>query len=62
MGNANGQEADPMVDGVLPWLDQDIQENPHKLRPVTQPMLNRIDGLVGEVEVDMSVPLSPADE
>lgn len=50
-------EHDPILDGFLTLLENDIQSNPQRLNAVTPELVSCIEGLVGEVEVDLDAPI-----
>lgn len=53
-------EPDPIPDGFLTVLENDIQSNPQRLKAVTPELISRIDDLVGGVKVDLDAPIQGA--
>ncbi len=56
------EEADPALGAFLGFLAQDITEHPERLRSVDSGLVQRIQSLVGGVEVDLDAALSAEDE
>lgn len=56
-----GEEADPALGAFLAFLARDIMEHPERLQAVDAALVQRIQSLVGGVEVDLDTPL-PADD
>lgn len=52
----------PMVPIFLRFLGIDIEQNPHRLQPVTTDLLARINDLVGDEDIDLDAPLLPEDD
>lgn len=50
-------EHDPILDGFLTLLENDIQTTPQRLKAVTPELVARIEGLVGEVKIDLDAPI-----
>jgi len=55
-------EDDPALGGFLDLLEADIAANPDKLAAFSGGLRDRMQALVGDVEVDLDAPLSPNDE
>ena len=55
-------EEDPVVDKLLEFLEADMLQKPERLQALDSGLLNQLDALVGQVEVDLEVPLSADDE
>ena len=53
---------DPMLGEFLTCLERDIREHPERLQPIDKALQQRIDDLVGGIEVDLDAPLSASDE
>jgi antitoxin PrlF len=53
---------DPALGAFLGFLAQDITEHPERLRSVDSGLVQRIQSLVGGVEVDLDTALSADDE
>lgn len=56
------QEADPALGAFLRFLARDITEHPEHLQAMDAGLMQRIQSLVGGVEVDLDAPLSADDE
>lgn len=56
-----GEEADPVLGAFLAFLARDIMEHPERLQAVDAALMQRIQSLIGGVEVDLDAPL-PADD
>lgn len=44
------------------FLNLDIEQNPYRLKPITENLLGRIDDLVGDEDIDLDAPLLPEDD
>ncbi|MDJ0573124.1 MAG: type II toxin-antitoxin system PrlF family antitoxin [Pleurocapsa sp. MO_192.B19] len=55
-------EDDPILGSFLDFLAQDMEQNPQHLQPITSQTLDRIQSLVGDVDIDLDAPLSNEDE
>ncbi|MGE0119164.1 MAG: type II toxin-antitoxin system PrlF family antitoxin [Dongiaceae bacterium] len=53
---------DPVLDKFLKFLARDIAAGAGSVRPITPELVNRMNALVGDVEVDLDAPLPPDDE
>lgn len=53
---------DPVLGEFLAFLSRDIEARPDRLRAFDGILRERIQALVGHVEVDLDKPLSPDDE
>ena len=63
MTRASTDEADdPLIGQFLDFLSRDIASHPHRLRSVDAALLQRIQSLVGDVDIDLDSPLSADDE
>lgn len=56
------EEADPALGAFLGFLARNMAEHPERLQAVDTGLAQRIQALVGSVEVDLEAPLSAADE
>jgi antitoxin PrlF len=56
------QQADPALGAFLGFLARDITEHPERLQAVDTGLVQRIQSLVGGVDVDLNAPLSADDE
>ncbi len=59
---APGDSDDPVLMPFLGFLARDMAEHPERLQAVDAGLAQRIQALVGSVEVDLEAPLSAADE
>lgn len=60
---ASPEEAeDPVLGEFLAFLSREIEANPDRLRAFDGSLRDRIQALVGRVDVDLDQPLSPDDE
>jgi len=59
---AAGEDDDPALAPFLGFLARDISEHPERLQAVDADFAQRIQALVGGVEVDLDAPLSADDE
>ena len=59
---AHEAESDPALDAFLGFLQADVAAHPERLRAFDGTLLERMQTLVGDVEVDLDAPLSPDDE
>lgn len=55
-------EDDPVLGAFLGFLAHDIATHPERLQAFDANLLNRLNALVGDVEVDLDAPLSGDDE
>lgn len=53
---------DPALSGFLDLLEADLKTHPERLQAVDHGLRDRIETLVGDVEVDLDALLSPEDE
>lgn len=53
---------DPLLGQFLGFLAQDITRHPERLQPVDSGLVQRIQSLVGGIEMDLDAPLSADDE
>ena len=59
---APGEGDDPVLASFLRFLARDIAEHPERLQAMETGLAQRIQELVGGVEVDLDAPLSEDDE
>jgi antitoxin PrlF len=59
---AAGENDDPALVPFLGFLARDLAEHPERLQAVDAGLAQRIQALVGAVEVDLDAPLSADDE
>ncbi len=57
-----GDDDDPALTPFLGFLARDLAEHPERLQAVDAGFAQRIQALVGRVEVDLDAPLSANDE
>ncbi len=55
------EEADPALGAFLDFLTREITEHPERLRAVDAGLVQRIQSLLGGIEVDLDAPLSADD-
>jgi antitoxin PrlF len=55
-------EDDPLLGQFLNFLALDIEKNPQNLQALDSDLVERVQALVGQVEVDLDAPLSDEDE
>lgn len=53
---------DPVLDGFLAFLADDMARHPDRLQAVDKGLVERLRSLVGKMEVDLDAPLSADDE
>jgi antitoxin PrlF len=56
------ESADPAIGSFLNFLAKDIQQHPHHLQAVSQKLVSHIQGLVGDVSVDLDATLNEEDD
>ena len=56
------KDDDPLLSQFLGFLARDIATHPERLQAVDAALAQRLQSLVGDVEVDLSAPLSADDE
>ncbi|WP_333709308.1 type II toxin-antitoxin system PrlF family antitoxin [Tepidimonas ignava] len=62
LARAAAGEDDPALAPFLAFLARDLAEHPERLQAVDAGLAQRIQALVGDVEVDLDAPLSADDE
>jgi antitoxin PrlF len=55
-------ESDPALGAFLDFLEADVRAHPERLRAFDGALHDRLEALVGAVDVDLDEPLSPDDE
>lgn len=55
-------ETDPVLEGFLAFMAQDLMHHPERLRSLDRALVERIQTLVDPIEVDLDQPLSLDDE
>ncbi|MBK1699311.1 type II toxin-antitoxin system PrlF family antitoxin [Rhodovibrio salinarum] len=58
---ADAEAADPVLETFLTFLARDMQNHPERLQQIDTDLAERVNGLVGNIEVDLDQPL-PAEE
>jgi len=53
---------DPVLGQFLGFLARDIAEHPERLQAIDASLVQRLQSLVGDIEVDLDAPLSADDE
>ena len=56
------KEDDPLLGQFLGFLARDIASHPARLQVIDANLVQRIHSLVGDIEVDLNLPLSAEDE
>lgn len=56
------EAADPVIESFLGFIAADIQQHPERVRAIDTNLLNRIDKLVGHIDIDLDAPLPDGDE
>jgi antitoxin PrlF len=62
ISRAEPKEDDPLLGQFLNFLARDIEKNPQNLQGLDPDLVERVQALVGQVEVDLDAPLSDEDE
>jgi len=62
ISRANQKEEDPVLNGFLNFIANDIQKNPHHVQAVSSELFERIQNLVDDVDVDLDIPLLDEDD
>jgi len=55
-------EEDPILEQFLEFMARDLTSHPERLRTIDPGLRDRIQALVGKVDVDLDAALSPDDE
>ena len=55
-------EPDPALAAFLDYLETDIARHPERIEPIGRPMVERMQELVGEIEIDLDARLPAEDE
>jgi antitoxin PrlF len=53
---------DPAIGSFLAFLARDIEQHPERLQGFDEGLRERLQSLVGHIDVDLEAPLSPDDE
>lgn len=56
------EQDDPVLTRFLSFMANDIAQHPGRLRPIDVALRDRLQALVGHIEVNLDEPLDPADE
>jgi len=62
LSRVDKEESDPALSSFLTFLANDIQDNPQRLKAATPELANRIQSLVGDLDVDLDAPLDDEDD
>ena len=63
LSRAEDEDNDPVVEKFLDFLAKDIEQNPHRVKPITVEWANRVRALVKDVDIgDLNEPLSGDDD
>ena len=62
ISRAKDSESDPVLDGFLSFLANDINKNPGSLTTFSKDLANHIQALVSDVEIDLNSLLAEEDE
>lgn len=58
----DSEAADPVLGQFLNFLARDVANHPERLQAVDAGLVQRLNALVGDIEVDLDAPLSADDE
>ena len=58
---AGAADSDPVLDTFLHVLAREIVSHPEKLQGLDAALVERLQGLVGDIDVDLDAALSPDD-
>jgi antitoxin PrlF len=56
------EDDDPMLEQFLNFLARDIASHPERLQAVDASFVQRLQALIGDIEIDLDAPLSADDE
>jgi|TARA_R100000049_G_C1941342_1_gene85560 antitoxin PrlF len=62
LSRAEQEQPDPVLDGFLNFLADDLQRHPERIQAIDERLVHRIQGLVGDIDVDLDAPLPDEDE
>lgn len=62
LSRVDQESTDPALGSFLNFLAKDIQQHPHHLQAVSQKLVSHIQGLVGDVKVNLDAPLNDEDD
>ena len=62
ISRAEPEEDDPLLGQFLNFLALDIEKSPQSLQALGSDLVERVQALVGQIEVDLDAPLSDEDE
>lgn len=62
LSRADEAQPDPALSHFLTFLANDIRKNPQHLQAATPELAQRIQSLVGEIDVDLNAPLAEEDD
>lgn len=58
----NPEKDDPVLGQFLDFLAHDIANHPERLKALDASLVNRLQALVGEIDVDLDAPLAEEEE
>jgi len=56
------EEIDPVIERFLEFMASDMARHPERLMPISTALPGQLNGLIGDVQVDLDAPLSDDDE
>jgi antitoxin PrlF len=59
---AKVEPEDPVLERFLSFMANDLANHPERVRAIDTGLRDRIQALVGHIDIDLSEPLSPDDE
>ena len=62
LSRANQNEEDPVLNGFLNFIANDIQQNPQHVKAISTELVTRIKSLINDVQIDLDSPLSEEDD
>ena len=62
LSRAEQEQPDPVLDGFLSFLADDLQRHPERIQAIDERLVHRIQSLVGDIDVDLDAPLPDEDE
>ncbi len=62
ISRADQEEADPVLDSFLGFLEKDMEEHPERLVAVTPEFVAHLQELVKDIDIDLDAPLNDEDE
>jgi len=62
LSRSDQKDQDPVLDGFLQFIANDILQNPQHVKAVSSELVERVQNLVGDIDVDLGVSLSDEDD